>query len=183
MFCIFYSCKQKNGPACARIFAMIHSSSLETAETRRLRQEFLKHVRARPESVLSNARRAYAGTGPGAALSVPMKARGPPPLAEACQFSGRPPSPSNEVKFVIRNSIPANQPVDTSTGASSSSGRPSSPSLNLSSGHSKHEGSPVVARSAGDASKFLRSSPDRLPAKANQEFEASGVSIPGPEIM
>jgi hypothetical protein len=172
-----------NGPAFPHVLTMIHSSSLETAETRRLRQEFLKHVRARPESVLSNARRTYAGSGPSAASSVSLKAKGPPPLAEASEFSGRPPSASNEVKFLIRNSMPAHQPVDTSIGASGLSGRPSSPFLNTSSCHPKLEGAPVVERSSGDAVSFSRSSPARLPTKNNQELEASGVSIPGPEIM
>ncbi len=87
---------------------MIHSSSLETAETRNLRQEFLNHVRK--TTVLKTTRSHTAGSDSINAAKQ-SRVRGPPPFADANTFSGRPPSPSlaDEVKFVVCNSIPASQ--------------------------------------------------------------------------
>ena len=148
---------------------MIHSTSLETAETRRLRQEFLSHVRARPEAVLKNARSYFAGSNSPKTPSKQTKKSGPLPLAEKNAFSGRPPSPSlsEEVKFVVRNSIPAPQPSITN--------HPNSPRrLN-----------PSAFADAGVA-QASRSSPvrcltDRLiDSSSHKLLEASGVALHGP---
>ncbi len=138
---------------------MIHASSLETAETRRLRQEFLKHVRARPEAVLKNARKALSCSQ--GASSKHAKAAGPPPLAEGSEFSGRPPSPSlsDEVKFVVRNSIPAFQ------------------SASAKYLHASHDEAAVKTRAAGGS---VTSPPIRFNFNtgSTQALEAAGVSIP-----
>ena len=148
------------------------TSSLETADTRRLRQEFLKHVRARPESVLKNARSEYAGTH--------MKTRGPPPIAEGNVFSGRPPSPAlaNEVEFVVRNSIPAVQPSNTRVEYIVSNGKPHSPSMHSSDCRPCHNG---PTQPSPHAAKSFKSPLTRHATSSNQQLEASGVSIPGPE--
>ncbi len=138
---------------------MIHSTSLESAETRRLRQDFLKHVRARPESVLKNARSMYAT---GNSASTPVKARGPPPLPEANGFAGRPPSPSllNEVKFLVGNSAP-------SAGQSPPSVRISSAADAIVGTRANRPTSSAAALGAGD----------------HRLLHASGVSIHGPHFM
>jgi hypothetical protein len=137
---------------------MIHASSLETSETRRLRQEFLKHVRSRPEAVLKNARKALSCSQ--GAASKQAKTSGPPPLAEGSAFSGRPPSPSlsDEVKFVVRNSIPAFQ------------------SASAKYSHASHDEAAVKTRAASGS---VASPPIRFnTSSSTQTLEAAGVSIP-----
>jgi hypothetical protein len=144
---------------------MIHSASLETAETRRLRQEFLSHVRARPEAVLKNARSYFAGSNSPITPSKQTKTSGPPPLAEANAFAGRPPTPSlsEEVKFVVRNSNPAPQPSKTNH-----------PDL------SPRRLNPTAFADAGVA-QSSRSSPARLrDSSSHRPLEASGVALYAP---
>lgn len=137
---------------------MIHSTSLETAETRRLRQEFLKHVRSRPEAVLKNARKALSCSQ--GAPSKHKKAAGPPPLAEGSAFTGRPPSPSliDEVKFVVCNSIPAFH------------------SASAKYSHASHNEAAIKTRAVAGGS--VTSPPIRFKTSSTQALEAAGVSIP-----
>jgi hypothetical protein len=81
---------------------MIRSASLETPETRRLRQEFLNHVRVRPDSVLKSARSLFERSD-----SAKSKSLASP--AEAIRTPGRLPSPllADEVQFTVRNSFTA----------------------------------------------------------------------------
>ena len=149
---------------------MIHSSSLETAETRRLRAEFLNHVRARPDAVLKNARNLMANSDAASSPSkaLALKARGPPPLAEANEFSGRPPSPSlaNEVKFFVCNSTPQPGAADRISPSPKSIGRP-----------------PALVRSTPSTGPTLSLPAQSLGLSSSAELQATGISVKGPNSM
>jgi hypothetical protein len=85
---------------------MIRSASLETPETRRLRQEFLNHVRVRPDSVLKSARSLFERSDSAKSKTKSKSLASP---AEAIRTPGRLPSPllADEVQFTVCNSFTA----------------------------------------------------------------------------